>query len=125
MLKHRLMFLALTAAAVSLASPLGAQTRSAIRPVDLEASVVAVHATAGDSVRAILASDEAATLAGRMGVSSAELAARVATLDDATLVRFAESAEADRRVLAGGADRIVISTTAIIIALLLLILLTD
>jgi hypothetical protein len=58
-----------------------------------------------------------------MGVSTAELSARVATLDEASLNLLAQSSEAGERDLAGGDGKIIISTTAVIIGLLLLILL--
>lgn len=62
-------------------------------------------------------------MAGRMGITPAELSARVAGLNQASLNLLAQRAQVDDRILAGGSRSIVISTTAIIIALLILILL--
>ena len=53
-----------------------------------------------------------------MGLSPDALTARIAALDDASAQNVAD------QILAGGDDRIVLSTTAVIIGLLLIILLT-
>lgn len=125
MSKYLMRAMILVAAAVSAVAPLQAQGRSAVSGAELDAAVVAQPAAGRDAVRELLTTPHAQQVAGRMGVSPAELSARVATLDEASLNRLAERARFDDRILAGGDSKIVISTTAIIIGLLILILLVD
>jgi hypothetical protein len=107
-------------AALALASPVQAQDRSAVSGAELDAAVVADPAQEGVAVRQFLSTEQV-----QVGVSAADLAAHVAATDDATLARLAQQGGLDEQALAGGADRIVISTTAIIIGLLILILVTN
>lgn len=111
-------------AMLGVASPVVAQSRSAVRGADLDAAVAARPAAHREAVRSLLSSDDARQLAGRMGVSSADLSARVAALDGASLDRLAQQAGVNDQILAGGSDKVVISTTAIIIGLLIIILLS-
>ncbi len=103
--------------ATLVAAPVSAQARSAVSVVELDAAVANAAPTAG-SVAPALASPVALAAASRLGLSPAAFADRVATLDPVARARA-------ERILAGGADSIVISTTAIIIGLLLIILLVD
>jgi CHASE3 domain sensor protein len=106
----------LAIAALGFTTPLFAQARTA---------VTARPAGNRSAVQSFLASDQARTVAGQMGVSASELSARVDALDQASLDRIAEQTDVNDRNLAGGANTVVISTTTIIIALLLIILLTS
>lgn len=105
-------------AALAVAAPLSAQARSTIDPNTLEAAVVSHAVQSRAFVTSTLTSRNARSVAANMGLSPDAVAARVATLDDASVQKVAD------QILAGGDSRIVISTTAIIIGLLLLILLT-
>ena len=109
-------------AALGGTAPLKAQGSSAVSSAELDAAVAARASRDVRAVRALLASEETRRIAGRMGVSASELSTRVASLDQTALDQLAQSAQADDRILAGGAN-VVISTTAIIIGLLVLILL--
>ena len=113
------------AMALGLAAPLAAQGRSAVSTAELDAVVSARPAANGDAVRTLLTSPQAQRVAARMGIKPAELSARVAGLDRASLGRLADQARVNQRDLAGGSSTIVISTTAVIIGLLILILLVD
>lgn len=107
----------LAVAALLVAAPALAQTRSAVTSGELDAAVVSAAASPS-SVNQVLATDAARNAAGRLGLSATELSDRVATMDPVSRARA-------ELILAGGADSIVISTTAIIIGLLLIILLVD
>jgi len=123
-MSHRLRLPMITAvAALGLASPLLAQGRSAVSTAELDAAVVGRPAGSRDAVRAFLMTDQVRKVAGRIGVSTSELSARAAALDQASLDQIAARTSVGDRALAGGADKIVISTTVIIIALLIIILL--
>ena len=104
-------------ATITLCSSLPAQGRSTANSATLDAIVAARPADSRTVVTAALSSSQAVAVAGRMGISSGELATRIAALDDASAQQLAD------RILAGGAN-VVISTTAIIIILLVLILVT-
>ena len=110
-------------AAIILAAPLHAQGRTVVSSAELDASVAAAPATSRETVRNILLTDQARQVASRMGVSPAELSARAATLDSATLNGIVERTGASDPALAGGATTIVIGTTALIVALLVVIIL--
>ena len=110
--------------ALGLASPALAQDRSAVSEAELDAAVLVSPAQGGEAVRQFLATEQVQNVAGQLGVSATELSARVAALDDATLARLAQQGELGEQDLAGGADRIVLSTTAVIIILLIIILVT-
>jgi ABC-type Co2+ transport system permease subunit len=110
-------FVALVSGAVLAgAAPLSALTRSTANSATLDAAVATAPATARATVTAALSSSRVIAVAGRMGISQTELAARVAALDDASIQQLND------RILAGGST-VVISTTAIIIVLLLILLL--
>lgn len=125
MSNHRTLSLLLAAAGLGLTAPLHAQDRSAITTAELEAAVTVRPAGTRQAVRDFLALPQVQKVADRMGVSTADLSAGVAGLDQASLDRIAQQTAVGDRTLAGGANTIVISTTAIIIGLLILILLVD
>jgi hypothetical protein len=106
------------------ATPLAAQGRSAVSAADLRAAVTDIRGENQATVLRFLQHDRVIQTAKDMGVSTADLSARVALLDDATLNQIAERTHAADLGLAGGAEYLVISTTLIIIVLLLLILVT-
>ncbi len=106
------------AATLALASPALGQSRSAVTSAELDVAAAARPAITRAAVAEYFSTDQARALAARMGMTQADLQARIAGLDQASLDRIGDKA------LAGGSSTIVISTTAIIIALLLLILLT-
>jgi len=107
------------AAAMTLSAPLSAQGRSTISSAALDAAVAARPADSRAMVSSALSSAQAVAVAGRLGMNSDQLAARIAALDDVSAQQLAD------RILAGGRANLVISTTAIIIILLVLILLTS
>lgn len=114
----------LTAVAVfGVAAPVVAQDRSAVSGADLDAAVAERSGANGEAVRSLLSSDEARQVANHMGLSSADLSARVAALDGASLDRLAQQSGVNDQILAGGSDKVIISTTAIIIGLVVLVLL--
>ena len=106
-------------ATITLSAPLPAQGRSTVNSAVLDAAVTTHPANSRAVITTALSSSKAVAAAGRMGMSSTDLTARVAALDDASAQQLAE------RILAGGRANLVISTTAIIIILLVLILLTS
>jgi hypothetical protein len=106
------------------AAPLAAQSRSAVSSADLSSAVTESRAADRASILQFLQQGQVIATAKDMGVSTADLATRVATLEDATLSQVAERTRAADLGLAGGAEYLVISTTLIIIILLLLILVT-
>jgi hypothetical protein len=120
---HRTLFMAMAVVSLGVATPLVAQGRSAVSPAELDAAAATRPVGNRQAVRNLLSTSQAQTVAGQMGLSAAELSARVARLDDASLNLLAERAGAGDRDLAGGDGTIIISTTAVIIGLLLLILL--
>jgi hypothetical protein len=107
-------------------APLVAQGKSTITSAKLENATIAAKPTVSrEAVRSFLGTDQAKKAAAQLGVSTEVLSARVAKLDQATLNLFAERAQVDDSMLAGGRQTIVISVTTVIIILLLLILITD
>ena len=122
MSKHIALSMIIAVAAVGFTAPLVAQDRSAVSGAELDAAVAGRPAGNREAVQRFLASEQARTAAEGMGVSTADLSDRVATLDPASLQRL--RAELGDRGLVGGADTIIISSTVVIIALLLIILLT-
>jgi hypothetical protein len=112
-------------AALGVTAPAYAQDRTAVSSAELDAAVAEHPAGAREAVREFLTTDQAQHVADRMGMTVADLATAVASLDDASLNRFAELAGLTDEVLAGGADTIVISATTAIIVLLIIILLVD
>ncbi len=124
-MSKRLSLAMLTAiAALGFASPALAQSRAAVSGAELDAAVATQPAPRAEAVRTLLSSEQAQQVAGRMGVSADDLAARVAALDGAALDQLAERSGMADEPLAGG-NNVVISTTAIIIILLILILLAS
>ena len=122
MSKPRAISLSLAVAALGFAIPVHAQTRSTASTAELEAAVSARPTDSRQAVRDFLANPQVERVAGRMGVSTQQLSAGVATLDQAAVDRIAgQEAVTD---LAGGDQKIVISATVVIIALLIIILLT-
>lgn len=105
-------------AAITLAAPLHAQTRSTIDPTALDAAVSTRPDANRSRIASALSSDAGRAAASNMGVTQEALATRIAALDDASAKKVAD------QILAGGDGTVVISTTAIIIGLLLIILLT-
>lgn len=123
MTTHRTLSLLVATAGLGLAAPLHAQGRSAVTTAELEAAVTTRPAGTREAVRDFLAIPQVQKVADRMGVSTTELSAGVATLDQSSLDQIAQLSVAADRPLAGGDSTVVISTTAIIIGLLILILL--
>ena len=117
MLKFTKLVMLAAVAAIIVVAPLSAQQRSTVSSAALDAAVAGRPADDRSVLTTAFSSPSVVATAGRMGVSQAQLAARVAALDDASAQQLAD------RVRAGGAN-LVISTTAIIIILLLVILLT-
>jgi hypothetical protein len=114
----------LVVATLGASAPLAAQARSAVSSAELESAVLtAAPATNRAAVQSFLLNDRVTQAASRMGFRTADLAARVSTLDEATLSQVAGRVHAANLDLAGGNDTVVISTTAIIIALLIIIIL--
>lgn len=105
-------------AAVGLASPLAAQTRSTVDAGTLNAAVAARPDSRRAVVTSALTSSRALAVASSMGLSAEGVTSRIAALDEAGTKQVADE------ILAGGESTVVISTTAIIIGLLLIILLT-
>ena len=103
---------------ITLASPVSAQKRSTADAAVLDAAVAARPDRNRAVVTSALTSSDGLAAAARMGLSPDALSARIAALDDASAQKVAD------QILAGGDDRIIISTTAVIIGLLILILLT-
>ena len=114
--------LSMAVLAFGLTAPVHAQSRSAVTSADLDAAVVAHPTGNREALQAFLTTDQAQAAAALLGVNTADLSARVSTLDQASVDQLAQRAGVDD--LAGGDQKVVISTTAIIIALLILILLT-
>ena len=114
----------LTVAGLGFAAPLTAQSRTAVTGAELDAAVATSPSPRGQAVRALLSTEQAQTVARQLGVGTAELATRVAGLDNAALDQIAQQAGVANEPLAGG-DTVVISTTLIIIVLLILILLSS
>jgi hypothetical protein len=112
------MSMLVAAATMTLSAPLPAQGKSTISSTALDAAVAARPASSRAVVASALSSSQAVAVAGRLGMSSDQLKARIAALDDVSAQQLAD------RILAGGRANLVISTTAIIIILLVLILLT-
>jgi hypothetical protein len=113
------MSLLVAAATMTLSAPLTAQGKSTISSAALDAAVAARPAGNRAVVTSALSSTQAVAAAGRLGMNSDQLTARIAALDDVSAQQLAD------RILAGGRANLVISTTAIIIILLILILLTS
>jgi hypothetical protein len=105
-------------AAISIASPLAAQSRSTVDARLLDAAVSVRTDANRAAVTSALTSSRALTIAGNMGLSPETVSARLAALDDAGVKQIGDE------ILTGGESSVVISTTAIIIGLLLIILLT-
>lgn len=116
MSKVRAFSMVVSCSLLALAAPLAAQGRSTISSPALDAAVAATPVSSRAAVTAALSSSRVVAIAGRMGISKDQLAARVAGLNDASIQQVND------RILAGGST-LVISTTAIIIILLLILIL--
>jgi hypothetical protein len=103
-------------AAMIIVAPLPAQQRSTVNSAALDAAVAARPADNRAVLTAAVSSPSAVAMAGRVGITPTQLAARVAALDDASAQQLAD------RVRAGGGT-LVIGTTTVIIVLLLILLL--
>jgi hypothetical protein len=109
---------------LSSAAPMAAQGRSAVTGAELEKAVLsrsAQQTSSQETIQRFLRSEAVRQAGTRMGVNTEDLAAKVATLDPATLSDLAERTRAADQQLAGG-DTIVISATVVIIVLLIIIL---
>lgn len=115
---HTSSFVLAAIAALSLTSPLAAQTRSTVDAGTLNAAVSARQDRNRGVVTTALTSSRALSIANSMGLTSDGVASRIAALDEQGTKQVADE------MLAGGDSTVVISTTAIIIGLLLIILLT-
>jgi hypothetical protein len=114
----------LTVVVLGSAAPAAAQGRSAVTGAELERAVLVRSARQTgnqEMVQRFLRTDAVRQAGTRMGVNTDDLAAKVATLDAATLGTLAERTRAADQQLAGG-DTIVISATVVIIALLVIII---
>ena len=115
MSKSRAMSMSLAIAALALVAPLHAQGRSAVTSAELEAAVVARPEGNRAVVQDFLANPQVQSVAGRMGISTTLLSASAATLDQAQVDQVA--AQAGVRDLAGGDQKIIISTTVIMLGI--------
>jgi len=122
MSKRLMLFLVMAGAMLGLTTPLPGQSRTAVSAAELDAAVTTPATRRGDAVRDILKTDQARQIAGRMGVSEAEFAAKVASLDPATLNMLAAQAQVDDEALAGG-NTVTIGYAALAIILLVVIIL--
>lgn len=118
MSKHLSVVLLAALATITLSVPVSAQKRSTVDTGVLDAAVSALPDRNRAVVTSALTASNALAVAATMGLSPDAVTARIAALDDASAQKVAD------QILAGGDERIVISTTAIIIGLLLIILLT-
>jgi hypothetical protein len=110
-------------ATLGLSTPGAAQERSTVSGAELEAAIRTAPAGNQESVQRFLQDSRVVEAGKRMGVRTADLAASVSTMDEATLNQLAQQTRAANRDLAGGDGTLVIGTTAIIIILLIVILL--
>jgi hypothetical protein len=112
-------------ATLSTSAPLAAQTPSAVSSSDLESAVLASPASNQASVQAFLQNDQVIGVANGMGVSTTDLAARISTMDEASLSQVADRTRAADLGLAGGDQTIVLGTTAILLIIIIVILLAS
>lgn len=117
--------LLLVLAAFGATTPLVAQDRTAVSGAELDAAVVAQPRGSREVVRQPLTSLAGQQTASRVGSSPVAVSSGVEAVEQVAIDPLTERTLPDTRVLAGGANTIVISTTAIIIGLLLIILLTN
>ncbi len=114
----------LALATLGTSTPLAAQARTAVSSTELESAVLKAPAANQEAVQRFLRDSVVTEVATKLGIRTADLAAVVSTLDEATLSQVADRTRAADRDLAGG-DQIIVSTTVVIIILLILILLTN
>jgi hypothetical protein len=95
-----------------------------VSSTELESAVLKAPAANREAVQRFLQDSRVTDVATKLGIRTADLAAVVSTLDEATLQQVADRTRAADRDLAGG-DQIIVSTTVVIIILLILILLTN
>lgn len=122
MSKRLPLFLLLAGTMLGPTTPLLGQSRTAVSGAELDAAVTTPATGRGSTVRDLLKTDQARAIAGQMGVSEAELAARVAALSPAALDRLASQAQVDDEALAGG-NTVTIGYAALAIILLVVIIL--
>lgn len=122
MSKRLPLFLLLAGTMLGPATSLPGQSRAAVSGAELDAAVTAPATGRGTAVRDLLNTDQARAIAGQMGVSEAELAARVAALSPGALDRLASQAQVDDEALAGG-NSVTIGYAALAIILLVVIIL--
>jgi len=115
---HKTLSILAAIAAISITTPLAAQTRSTVDARLLDAAVAVRTDANRTAVTSALTSTRALAVAANMGLSPEAVATRLTALDDAGMKQVGDE------ILAGGDSTVVISTTAIIIGLLLIILLT-
>jgi hypothetical protein len=115
----------LALAALSVSTPLAAQSRSGVSSSDLESAVVTAPAANQAAVQQFLQDERVVGVASSMGVSTTDLAGRVSTLDEATLSQVADRTRAADLNLAGGDQTIVLGTTAILLIIIIIILLAS
>lgn len=124
MLKSTAVLGILVVAALGASAPLAAQERSAVSSTELESAVLTAPAASNQAtVQSFLQNDRVTETASHMGIRTADLAARVSTLNEAALSQVADRIRGEDPALAGGATTVVITSTVIIIALLILIIL--
>lgn len=123
MLKSIVLSTVLMVASLAAPAPRAAQGRSVMTSTALDSAILAAPATSQETVQRFLQDSRVTAIAASMGVTTADLATTVRSLDEALLAQLADRTRAADRDLAGG-DTVIISSTAIIIVLLILILLT-
>jgi hypothetical protein len=124
-LKSIALFGVLTVAMLGGSAPLAAQSRSGVSSTDLESAVITAPAPNQAAVQQFLQDERVIGVASSMGVSAADLANRVSTLDESTLSQVAERTRAADFNLAGGDQTIVLGTTAILLIIIIVILLAS
>ncbi len=125
MLKYVAVFGILALATLSTSAPLAAQAQSGVSSSDLESAVVSAPATNQATVQNFLQNEQVIQAAKGMGVNTAELSARVSTMDEGSLSQVAERTRAADRALAGGDQTVVIGTTALLLIIIIVILLAS
>ncbi len=94
MLKSVAVLGALALVTLGMSAPLAAQSQSAVSSSELESAVLSAPATNQATVQNFLQNDQVIGVANSMGVSTADLAVRVSTMDEASLSQVAERTRA-------------------------------
>lgn len=118
------LFAAATLAATATTSA-SAQARSAINATALDSAVIAAPGNNQATMQRFLRDSRVIAAAEGMGVSAADLSAKVATMDEAQLQQVAEQTRAADLGLAGGDQTVVLSTTALLLIIIIVILLAS